>query len=303
MNNVKSTYTFILPIILFLVVLSCNNKNKQDVKEQLTSNQTTSILLKKFKYNKDDEPIISVHRGGKGLSNYPENCLETLKYINDSIFAIYEIDVAQTKDSVLVLMHDNSLDRTTTGTGKLTNYTYKQLQQFNLVDDFGTETNFKIPTLKDVLLFAKQNNIVLTLDKKRSVDYKSIVNLVNQLQAQDQVVLITYDIQQATEAYTIAPHLLLSVSARNSKELDWLLHSKIPTQNMLAFTGTRLSSDSLYKAIHKLGIKTILGTLGNLDKQAKTKSDTLYRHWMLKGIDVFATDRPFEAANALQISK
>ncbi|MCP4053471.1 MAG: glycerophosphodiester phosphodiesterase family protein, partial [Mesoflavibacter sp.] len=235
--------------------------------------------------------------------NYPENCLETLKYINDSISAIYEIDVAQTKDSVLVLMHDNSLDRTTTGTGKLTNYTYKKLQQFNLVDDFGTETNFKIPTLKDVLLFAKQNNIVLTLDKKRSVDYKSIVNLVNQLQAQDQVVLITYDIQQATEAYTIAPHLLLSVSARNTKELDWLLHSKIPTQNMLAFTGTRLSSDSLYKAIHKLGVKTILGTLGNLDKQAKTKSDTLYRHWMQKGIDVFATDRPFVAANALQISK
>ena len=69
-------------------------------------------------------------------------------------------DVAQTKDSVLVLIHDNSLDRTTTGTGKLTNYTYKQLQQFNLVDDFGTETNFKIPRLKDVLLFAKQNNIV-----------------------------------------------------------------------------------------------------------------------------------------------
>ena len=289
MNNVKSTYTYIL--LILLVVLSCNNKNKQDVKPQSKSNQTTSILLKKFKYRSDDKPIISVHRGGKGLSNYPENCLETLKYINDSISAIYEIDVAQTKDSVLVLMHDNSLDRTTTGTGKLTNYTYKQLQQFNLVDDFGTETNFKIPTLKDVLLFAKQNNIVLTLDKKRSVDYKSIVNLVNQLQ------------QQATEAYAIAPHLLLSVSARNTKELDWLLHSKIPTQNMLAFTGTRLSSDSLYKAIHKLGVKTILGTLGNLDKQAKTKSDTLYRHWMQKGIDVFATDRPFEAANALQISK
>ena len=262
--------------------------------------KSKSILLEKFAYINSDTTIISVHRGGKGLKNYPENCLETIKYIKDSINAIFEIDIAQTKDSILVLMHDNSLDRTTTGTGKLTNYTYKELQNYNLVDDFGNITNYKIPTLTSVLEFAKTHNIVLTLDKKRSVDYSAIVKLIDQLQTQDQVVLITYDIKQATQAYQLAPNLLLSVSARNSNELDWLLNSKVPTQNMLAFTGTRLSSDSLYQAIHKIGVKTILGTLGNLDKQAQAKSDTLYKYWKSKGIDVIATDRPFEVAKALQ---
>lgn len=288
----------ILLVVILLLGYSCK-QNNSTVSTQVNL-KSKSILLKKFAYTKSDTTLISVHRGGKGLKNYPENCLETIKYIKDSINAIFEIDIAQTKDSVLVLMHDNSLDRTTTGTGKLTNYTYKELQDYNLVDDYGNITNYKIPTLTSVLEFAKTHNIVLTLDKKRSVDYSAIVKLIDQLQAQDQVVLITYDIKQATQAYQLAPNLLLSVSARNSNELDWLLNSKIPTQNMLAFTGTRLSSDSLYQAIHKIGVKTILGTLGNLDKQAQAKSDTLYKYWKSKGIDVIATDRPFEVAKALQ---
>lgn len=288
----------ILLVVILLLGYSCKQNNSTASTQ--VNPKSKSILLEKFAYTKSDTTIISVHRGGKGLKNYPENCLETIKYIKDSINAIFEIDIAQTKDSVLVLMHDNSLDRTTTGTGKLTNYTYKELQNYNLVDDFGNITNYKIPTLTSVLEFAKTHNIVLTLDKKRSVDYSAIVKLIDQLQAQDQVVLITYDIKQATQAYQLAPNLLLSVSARNSNELDWLLNSKIPTQNMLAFTGTRLSSDSLYQAIHKIGVKTILGTLGNLDKQAQAKSDTLYKYWKSKGIDVIATDRPFEVAKALQ---
>ena len=72
---------------------------------------------------------------------------------------------------------------------------------------------------------------------------------------------------------------------------------------MLAFTGTRLSTDNLYKAVHSHGIKTILGTLGNLDKQAESKGDVPYKLWQDKGIDVFATDRPFAAAKALGIKK
>ena len=72
---------------------------------------------------------------------------------------------------------------------------------------------------------------------------------------------------------------------------------------MLAFTGTRLSPTQLYKSIHKKGIKTILGTLGNLDKQAQARGNNLYKDWVNRGIDIIATDRPFEVAKALQLVK
>lgn len=292
-------------IVLIVLLVSCKN----DVSKNETLPQTNteiikkSVLIETFKYKPNAAPIISVHRGGKSIKNYPENCLETLQYINDSIPAIYEIDVAKTKDFKLVLLHDNTLDRTTTGSGKILDYTYQELQAFNMVDDFGNETSFKIPLFTNVLKWAKQNNVVLTVDIKRSVNVETVIDVIRKEQAEDNCIIITYDLKQAQKAYKWAPELLLSVSARNDKELDWLLHSNIPTENMLAFTGTRLSPDAFYKKVQSYGIKTILGTLGNLDNQAKSKGEVPYSVWKNKGIDIFATDRPFAVAKALNIKK
>lgn len=288
---------YIVILCLFLASFSCKEKAK---KEEQSSK---SILLERFAYQSKSTPIISVHRGGKSIAHYPENCLETIMFINDSIPAVYEIDIAKTKDNVLVLMHDNTLNRTSTGEGDITNYTYNELLQYNLEDDFGNETTFKIPLFKDVLLWAKTNNVILTIDIKKSVAVDQVVAMVEEVGAEDISVIITYDMKQASTAYKASPNLLLSVSARNEEELDWLLHSEIPTENMIAFTGTRLSSETFYKKLHDLGMTCMLGTLGNLDKQAEAKGDTLYQKWVDLGIDVIATDRPFAAAASLNIKK
>ena len=117
--------------------------------------------------------------------------------------------------------------------------------------------------------------------------------------AQDNSIIITYDLQQANRAYQLAPELLLSVSARNEKEWETILNSGIPTKNMLAFTGTRLSPSALYDRLHENDIVCMLGTLGNLDRQAKARGDELYKTWKASGIDIIATDRPFEVNNAI----
>ena len=258
-----------------------------------------SKLIEVFRTYNPDLPNISVHRGGKAIANYPENCLETLKFVNDSIAAIYEIDVAQTKDGKLVLMHDNSIDRTTTGSGLVSKMDYKELLNFNLVDDFGNNTAFKIPLFSEVLQWSVAQNVILTVDIKRSVSQKTVIDAIKAAEAEDQCIIITYDLEQALSAYKQAPELLLSVSARNHKEFDRLLHSEIPTENMLAFTGTRMSPTSLYERLHNKDVLCILGTLGNLDGQAEARGDQLYKTWMSKGIDIIATDRPFEAYQAI----
>jgi len=117
--------------------------------------------------------------------------------------------------------------------------------------------------------------------------------------AQDCCIIITYDIAQAERAYQLGPEFLLSVSARNDEELDKLLATEIPTENMLAFTGTRLSKTALYKRLHNEGIVCILGTLRNLDKQAKARGEQMYQQWKNLGVDILATDRPFEAYSAI----
>ena len=284
-------------LLVFIVCafFSCKSTTEQEV----TANVETSQLIELFKASHSDYPNISVHRGGKGLLNYPENCLESIKFINDSINAIYEVDVAQTKDGQLILMHDNSIDRTTTGTGKVSDLTYNELKNFNLVDDYGNETEFKIPLFSELLLWCDKNNVILTIDIKRSVKQEDVIKAVRDANAEDVSIIITYNVEQAKTAYQLAPDLLLSVSARNNEEFERLLEAEIPTENMLAFTGTRLSDVSLFKRLHDNNVVCMLGTLGNLDKSAAAKDDELYMQWKDQGADIMATDRPFEAFKAI----
>ena len=68
---------------------------------------------------------------------------------------------------------------------------------------------------------------------------------------------------------------------------------------MLAFTGTRLSNPNLYKRLKDKNIVAMLGTLGNLDKQAEARGNHLYNEWMSKGVNILATDRPFEVSKSV----
>ena len=284
---------YICVLVFSLLFFSCKTENGK-------TKSKDSVLLETFRYSKNKAPNISVHRGGKSIKNYPENCLETIKYVNDKISAIYEIDVAKTKDGKLVLMHDNSLDRTTTGSGLVKNKTYDQLKGFNLVDDFGNETGFKIPLFNDVLEWSKKNNVILTVDIKRSVPQSEVIEAIKYAKAKDVCVIITYDLPQARTAYQLAPDMMLSVSGRNDEEVEALLKSGIPTKNMIAFTGTRLSDKSLFKKLHDNDILCMLGALGNLDKRAETRGDALYSEWLDLGVDMLATDRPFAVAEEIK---
>ena len=67
----------------------------------------------------------------RGLSNrYPENTLPSFEAAAKvPVYGGMETDVQMTSDGVLVLMHDNTLDRTTNATGKVSDYTYEELQK------------------------------------------------------------------------------------------------------------------------------------------------------------------------------
>ncbi|WAC03158.1 glycerophosphodiester phosphodiesterase family protein [Lacinutrix neustonica] len=199
---------YLYSLLLLVCMVSCKQESTKTLMSSETNTQAIkrSALIDTFKYQPDVLPIISAHRGGKNIKNYPENCLETLQYVNDSIPAIYEIDVAKTKDHQLVLLHDNSLERTTTGAGRLTAFTYQQLKNYNLKDAYGNVTSFKIPLFSDVLKWAIANDAVLTVDIKRSVEVQVVIAAIRQEQAEDHCIIITYDMEQAKKAYALAPN-------------------------------------------------------------------------------------------------
>ena len=96
------------------------------------------------------ETKIFAHRGSK--SNRPENTLaafsEAIKVGSDGI----ELDVHLTKDNQIVVIHDESIDRTTNGTGLIRDLTFKDIRQYSAGAWFDTQYKFeKVPLLSEVL--------------------------------------------------------------------------------------------------------------------------------------------------------
>ena len=114
-----------------------------------------------------------------------------------------------------------------------------------------------------------------------------------------QVALITYTLPYAEKIHQSAPDLILSCTVRNLKELNRLEQSSIDLTKVIAFGGTKQVKKALYKSLHEKEIYCILGTLGNLDRQAEKKGTQLYKQWTLEGADILATDRPVEANTIL----
>lgn len=122
------------------------------------TSEIRSLLL-----NPNSEKVLVVaHRGD--WRNACENSIEAIQYATEMGVDIVEVDVQQTKDSVLILMHDDSLDRTTTGKGKIKDYTWAEIESLYLKNGCAIRTTSKVPTLEEALVAAK-GKVMLNLDK------------------------------------------------------------------------------------------------------------------------------------------
>ena len=261
---------------------------------QLTSAED---LYQFLTYDDNRYPLVSLHRGGPS-SGYPENALETFAYNASLQPVIVECDVRLSKDSALVLMHDNTLDRTTTGHGAVKSLTLAELKKLRLVDNNKKITPYKIPTLDEALTWGK-GKVIFTLDIKNDVPYESVINAIRKQRAESSVVIITYSAGQASKVHNLAGDLMISASVKNLDDLVRLSEKDIPDNRLLAFVGSREADPQLTKVLHDHGIMCILGTQGNLDRQAAKKGFQIYAGFIDRGADILSTDRPTEAGRAL----
>lgn len=110
--------------------------------------------------------LVAAHRGD--WRNAPENSLRAFEYAAAMGADIVEVDLKKTKDGVIIIMHDETIDRTTNGKGKPGDYTLEELKKFRLKNGLGRVTDNPIPTLQEVMT-ALKGKVMVNLDK--SYDY------------------------------------------------------------------------------------------------------------------------------------
>ncbi|MBK1441954.1 glycerophosphodiester phosphodiesterase family protein [Parapedobacter sp. ISTM3] len=298
---IRRSTSLLTVAVISLFITSClpSNLGSSDFRYAANKIKLTSVsdLYRFFTYNEKRYPLVSAHRGGPA-PGFPENAIETFENSYRHQPIIIEFDVRLTKDSVLVLMHDETLDRTTSGTGKLSEITFAALRKLRLKDSEGNLTAYRIPTLDEALQWGA-GKVVFTIDVKRDVPYAAVIEAIRRNSAQAYSVVITYNADQAAAVHQLAPDLMISASIRSADDLLRLSDRNIPDNRLLAFVGTSEAPTSVYELLHGHGIPCILGTMGNLDKRAATRGDTVYTGLVERGADILSTDRPIEAGRAL----
>ena len=269
---------------LLVFSLSCTAQKKHHLQFKNTNELHEFLDARKPVY-----PLLSAHRGAP-MDGFPENCIATFDNATRYQPVIIEFDVALSKDSALVIMHDDKLDRTTTGTGFIDSYTYKELQALKLKDGRGKVTPYKIPTLEEVLRWGK-NKVLFTVDIKRGVPYEKIIAAIRKTRSESNVIIITYNAGQAAAFHKLAPDLMISASIRSKEDLDRLNQMGVPDQRLVAFVGVAAPDQSLYTYLNSKGISCILGTMGNLDKSAAANPKRkVFYHLVADGASFLSTD-------------
>ena len=121
-----------------------------------------SLIREKLMNRDQSSVIVASHRGD--WRNFPENSLEAIDNAIKMGVDIVELDVQRTKDGQLILMHDATLNRTTTGKGAIADTTLAYIKTLKLKNGCAIRTIHNVPTLEEALLHAK-GKVMLNLDK------------------------------------------------------------------------------------------------------------------------------------------
>jgi len=294
-------------ITLVIILIVANLALPQDIAVNVTPSarlhaikpRTPQGMRELFRYTRESMHFVSAHRGGP-QQQFPENCIATFENTLKHTFAIMEIDPRYAKDGAIVVHHDATLERTTTGKGRVVEMTVKELKALRLKDAEGVVTEFQIPTLDEVLEWAWGKTILVLDQKDVPVDVR--VRKIEEHRAEAYAMLIVYSFRDAKKCYELNKNIMMEVMIPNREKLREFDETGIPWSNIIAFAGHTPPRDKeLLQMIHAKGTCCMVGTSRNLDREfiVNRASGTAaieqhYRVLLQRGADVIETDLPRE---------
>ncbi len=312
-NNIDSGI-FMKPIMIILVTVLILSGCQPTRNDQADPSRTSPLFLidthtpqglqELFNPTSQSLCLISAHRGG-ARPHFPENCIETFENTLQHTFAIMETDPRYTKEGAIVVHHDPTLDRTTTGRGLVAEMTLPQLKALRLKDSDGNITDFQIPTLDEVITWAKGKTI-LVLDQK-DVPVEVRVKKIEEHQAEAWVMVIVYNFDDARTCYRLNKNIMMEVMIPDRQKFNQFDITGIPWRNIIAFVGHTPPADKdLIPMIHAKGACCMAGTSRNIDKELSAGQslntraiEQKYQALQQLGVNIIETDLPTQVGPLL----
>lgn len=247
-----------------------------------------------------DKVWVVAHRGD--WRNAPENSVQAIKNCIKMGVDIVEIDVQLTKDGHAVLMHDETIDRTTTGKGYVRDWTLDSLQRVFLKDGLGVPTQQHVPTLVEVLQLCK-DKILINLDKGYDL-FPLCYDLARQTGTLQQIIFKTnkpyQEVRDKLGAGFDEVHFMPIINLNSSgwaSLLDGYLSHYKPIAIEFSFADDRHAQLAKFKEYRQAGIAVWANALwpkqnGGHDDERAANDPAVYRWFLDHAVNVIQTDRP-----------
>lgn len=275
----------------------------------ISAQTRTDKLLKNLHDNKSKYIFVIAHRGD--WRNAPENSLQSIEKAIAMKVDMVELDIQPTKDGNFICMHDETLDRTSTGKGTIKNYTTEELKKFVLRSGNGIKTRQPIPTLKEVLNVCK-DRILVNIDKGGTY-IKEIMPIIKECVMEKQVIIKGYyPVEKVKKEYGSSESILyMPIVNLWDKEavatIQTFIKDFTPIAYELCFKDDTTPSLRIIDEIIKSGSRIWMNTLwdslcgGHDDENALLEGKDRHWGWILKHkATMIQTDRPQELIHYLE---
>lgn len=202
-------------------------------------------------------PNLIAHRGLSSVA--PENTLAAAQKAFENGIKIIEADIQMTKDDIPVLLHDTTIDRTSNGSGSISDLTYSQASGY----DYGSGE--KLVSLKDFLNWCKARGICVELDLAdktfTKAQKKKIYDIVMNLGMLDSTIF-TASSAELAEYLSFNPNIHISVSGITSMSVaQKLLPNFVNCRLVFASIPVANLTEALVHYVHTLGMKAKVWTI------------------------------------------
>lgn len=179
---------------------------------------------------------IFAHRGSSG--SHPENTIVAFKEAERAGADGIEIDVNMTKDNELVVIHDQTVDRTTNSKGRVIDFTLEEVQKFDAGSWFSEEfTEERIPTLKEVLHLVQDNKLLLNIELKNvGIHYPQIeekmIKEIEDYDLEDQVIISSFNHYSLKKINELNPKLECAILSFDMLYEPWDYAKRIGAKSL-----------------------------------------------------------------------
>ncbi len=244
-------------------------------------------------------PLVIAHQGGDGL--WPGDTMFAFQNAFELGVDVLEMDIHITKDGVLVLMHDEAVDRTTNGTGEIESMTLDELKKldagYNWSPDDGATFPFRgqgitIPTMEEVFTAFPDTHMTIEIKKTNASMAKPFCELIRKHDMQDKVLIASFHDERLAEFRETCPEVATS-SAKNETTAFVLITKpflgsfyspkffslQVPEES----SGITVMTPAFVKAAHERNLAVEPWTINDAETMKKLIA------W---GVDGIITDRP-----------